>query len=347
MGLMNLITRSYQAMFGVRRDQTEIDNWREGKGAPPDRPITTNPFPQPYQRPEDFDAYGRENDVMRMEYQRFYANESTLQSALDGKVAAIAALDISILPADENSQVDKYVAEFVRKAVANCSGGWPGLIQNMLQPAFVNGFSITEKWTGAVDTDLCFDRLRPMYNGLWAYRRLASIDTNKIRFQVNDVRDIVGIINTQWGLHGYSPERVVIYTHRKIFENPYGRSDIRSAYRACQMIENAYKLWYIALKNYSAPYIKAKTSATGPPEGLEQSARGGPGWRLADDGERRRSGSAQLRGSHVVPGIRSQGEDRPRGNLPGDSRGLSAVPSGQQQNRPGEHGDAQGCVRLD
>jgi len=263
MGVKNFLTRSYQAMFGTARDEQRIERFREGESAPPDDRITTNPFPPPYQEPGSLDNYGRETDLMREEYQRFYASEPTLQSALDGKAAAVASLDVSVLPCDEKAEADKYVAEFCRKAIENCDGGWPGLILNLTLPAFVNGFSITEKWMGGVDNEPCFDRLRPKYNGLWSYKRLASIDTNRIKLQINPYREVIGVVNTQLGLMGYSTERAVIYTHRKVFENPYGRSDIRSAYRACQMIQSAYKLWYIALNNYASPYLVAKTAAVG------------------------------------------------------------------------------------
>lgn len=254
---------AYKAMFGASSDQRLIDGFRDGTRGAPNHPFITNPYAPPYQNPESLDSYGRETGVMREEYQRFYASEPSLQSAIDGKVAAIASLDVSVLPQDEKSEADKRVAEFVREAVKNCPGGWSGLISNILMPSFVNGFSVTEKWLGGIDSEPCFDRLRPKYSGLWSIRRLAQIDTNYIKFQLDNTKQVIGVINTKLGLIGYSPDRVMIYSHRSIFENPYGRSDIRAAYRSCQLIENAYKLWYIALKNYSAPFMKVKTKATG------------------------------------------------------------------------------------
>lgn len=250
-------------MFGASKDHLEFQMFREGISAPAGNHITTNPYPPPYQQPQDLDRYAGETNEMRIAYYKFHATEPAFQAAIDGKVAAIASLDVSVLPPDEDSAADKRAAEFIRDAVENAPGGWSGLITKILQPAFLSGFSVTEKWYAGVADEQYFVRIRPKWRGFWAPRRYASIDTQYLRVQLNDTRELIGIVNTRRGLEGYTPERVIFYTNRKIFENPYGRSDGRSVYRACQLIDNAFKLWYIAMKNYSAPFLTAKTKSQG------------------------------------------------------------------------------------
>lgn len=250
-------------MFGASKDHNQFQMFREGISAPPGNHIVTNPYPPPYQQPQDLDRYAGETNEMRLAYFKFHANEPAFQAAIDGKVAAIAALDVAVLPADEDSSLDKRAAEFIRDAIENAPGGWSGLITKILQPAFLLGFSVTEKWYGGVADEPYFVRIRPKWRGYWAPRRFASIDTQYLRVQLNDARELIGIVNTRRGLEGYTPERVIFYTNRKLFENPYGRSDGRSVYRACQLIDNAFKLWYICMKNYSAPFLAGKTKSQG------------------------------------------------------------------------------------
>ena len=290
MGLMKTLSGYLKTMFGASRDDRRWEQFQEGHAAPPgpDGAIVTNPYPPPFESPAAFDRSGGETNEMRLAYERFYANEAAFQAALDGKVASVAALDVSVVPADEKSERDKKAAEFCREAIANAPGGWCGLIDRLLKPALLGGYSVTEKILAGIDDSREFIRLRSKWEGLWAPRRLASIDTEFIRFQVNHACEVIGIVSTRRGLEGYSVDRVMIFTNRKLFENPYGRSDGRSAFRACQLIENAYKLWYIAIKNYSAPFIKANSKAQGKVREALQSAleraRAG-GWIVVGEGD--------------------------------------------------------------
>lgn len=274
MGLISRFSHAMSAMFGASKDASRIEAWEQGRGQHPagGNRIVTNPYPPPYQSPSALDRHAGETSEMRLAYLLFYANEPAFQAALDGKVAAIASLDVAVLPDDENNDKDKRAAEFVRQSVANSPGGWSGLIDKILKPAFLNGYSVTEKVIDGVADQHEFLRLRKKWRGLWAPRELASVDTEYLRFQLDDTRRIIGIVNTRRGLEGYTPDRVIIFTNRKLFENPYGRSDGRSAFRACQLIENAYKLWYQAIKNYSAPFIKAKSKSQGKIRDMLESA---------------------------------------------------------------------------
>lgn len=270
MGLMNTfsnalstLSNGFASMFGASKDHNHFQMFREGISGPPGNHIVTNPYPPPYQQPQDLDRYAGETNEMRIAYLKFHATEPAFQAAIDGKVASIAALDVAVLPADESSDSDKRTAEFIRDVIENSPGGWSGLITKILQPAFLLGFSVTEKWYAGVADEPYFVRIRPKWRGFWAPRRFASIDTNYLKVQLNDARELIGIVNTRRGLEGYTPERVIFYTNRKLFENPYGRSDGRSVYRACQLIDNAFKLWYIAMKNYSAPFLTGKTKSQG------------------------------------------------------------------------------------
>lgn len=288
MGLISSLKSGFATMFGASKDASRLQAWEEGRGSHPvggDR-IVTNPYPPPYQSPTALDRHAGETSEMRLAYLKFYAVEPAFQAAIDGKVAAIASLDVSVLPEDENNEKDKRAAEFVRESVANAPGGWCGLVERILRPAFLTGYSITEKVLDGVAEQHEFLRLRRKWSGLWAPRELAEIDTEYLRFQLDNTRRIIGIVNTRRGLEGYSPDRVIIYTNRKLFENPYGRSDGRSAYRACQLIENAYKLWYVAVKNYSAPFFAVKSKSQGAVrakliQALEE-ARGG-GWAVVGE----------------------------------------------------------------
>lgn len=210
----------------------------------------------PYRGPNELDDYGRETDEMRRAYRDFHRTEPAVKSAVEGKVASVAALDVAVLPDDETSELDKKVAEFVRFAVGMAPGGWPGLVTRVLEPGVIDGYSLTEKVVGPVTESA-------KWGGLWGLAKAASKDSIRLRLQVDVFRNVTGVVNNVRGLNAFDPSKFILYTHSEMFQNPFGRSDLRAAYRSANLIESAYKIWYILLSNYSGPFLIAKSKKTG------------------------------------------------------------------------------------
>lgn len=190
---------------------------------------------------------------MRQGYREWSLKEPTVKAALFTKCLAVCQLNAVITPADKNSPVDREAADWVKYALSASDEGIGGIIFNMLVPALMDGFSVVEK---------VFDKVEAQagkYAGFWTLKSAASIDTQFMRFRLDTYRQVIGVqsmAGSQGGVE-MNPKDYMIFTHCKLFENPFGVSDLRAVVRACKLIESAIRLRHILMTNYSGPLIKA------------------------------------------------------------------------------------------
>jgi hypothetical protein len=234
----------------------------------------------PYSAPGDLENDGSESTAMRAGYNRIYREEPSIRSAIDGKVNAIACLDVSVQPADKSKPNDRLAAEFCEWAVEETPHGWDGLLDMMLRPAFINGMSYCEK------TQTVKEWSKQGQLGLpcvWGLDNIRSIDPLWIRLQLNIFWDVTAVVNLVRGLEYFSPDNILLYTHNGMYNNPFGQSDLRACWRAAGIIEDAYKAWYLATKLYGLPYMLGKTTPqrVGILRGVMQAIRQG-GWAVVD-----------------------------------------------------------------
>jgi hypothetical protein len=241
------------------------DSYRDGQWSPIIAPVRTNPeadqlradaYVPPYTGPLDLDDHGRETAEMRRAYRDFHRSEPAIRSAIDGKAAAVAALDVSVIPEDKDSPADRAAAEFVDWTVRRSRDGWDGLILTVLRPALIDGFSIAEKVLRGVD-----DSQR--WRGFHGLRHVKGRDTQHLMLRMDAYRNVLGVVSTVRGLRTFDPAKVILFTHAEMFDSPFGQSDLRAAYRSAALIADAYKMWHIALRLYSQPYAHGKVSHPG------------------------------------------------------------------------------------
>ncbi|MDB5311914.1 MAG: hypothetical protein JWO38_6116, partial [Gemmataceae bacterium] len=244
-------------------DGSVSDPYHDGQWSPLIAPVASHPeadqiradaYVAPYTGPLDLDDYGRETDAMRRAYRDFHRSEPAIRSAIDGKAAAVAALDVSVLPEDKDNPEDCKAARFVDWTVSRSPHGWDGLILTILRPALIDGFSIAEKVLKGIDDSAVWQG----YHGL---RHVKGRDTAHLLLRLDGFRNVLGIVNTVRGLRTFSPAKVILFTHAELFDNPFGQSDLRAAYRSAGLIADAYKLWYLALKRCGEPYLHGKVDA--------------------------------------------------------------------------------------
>ncbi len=241
------------------------DAYRDGQWSPIIAPVRTNPeadqlradaYVPPYTGPLDLDDHGRETAEMRRAYRDYHRSEPAIRSAIDGKAAAVAALDVSVIPEDKDSPADRAAAEFVDWTVRRSRDGWDGLILTVLRPALIDGFSIAEKVLRGVD-----DSQR--WRGFHGLRHVKGRDTQHLMLRMDAYRNVLGVVSTVRGLRTFDPAKVILFTHAEMFDSPFGQSDLRAAYRSAALIADAYKMWHIALRLYSQPYAHGKVSHPG------------------------------------------------------------------------------------
>src|SRR6185437_14221616 len=81
---------------------------------------------------------------MRRAFRELYAKEPAVRASIDGRAASVAALDVSVMADDGESDADKRAAEFVDWCVERTPRGWDGLITDVFKPALIDGFAVLE-----------------------------------------------------------------------------------------------------------------------------------------------------------------------------------------------------------
>lgn len=208
---------------------------------------------RPWAGPLDLDDYGRETSEMRRTYRDIHRKEPSVKAAIEGKVASVAALDAIVKPKDKNNPLDRRVAEFCRDAVADSDLGWPGLISQVAKPGFVDGWSLMEITLGPVHSN-------PKWRGLWGIADLRPLDTEFLKLRTDDYRHVTAIVSTARGMQTYPRDKFILFTQGSMYGNPFGSSELRAAFRSANLIENAYKVWWVCLHYYGQPFLKGTYS---------------------------------------------------------------------------------------
>lgn len=240
--------------------------------------------PQPYASPltTTSDNISGETWEMRLAYRRMCLKEPSVKASLLTKCLAVAQLDLQSRPADPTDARSRESARWVKWSMTHSKGGVPALIWNMLFAASVDGFSVTEKVLDTVPTT------SPKYGGFWTLKQGKGKDTNGIRFRLDTFKNIVGVqsMTAAQGGANFDPADFLIFTHLKVFENPFGLSDLRAANRAVNLIESAIKLRAILLENFSGPYIIGKAADSGTRQKMMQTLKTARarGWIVVPEG---------------------------------------------------------------
>lgn len=217
--------------------------------------------PQPYAGPltSSADNWTGETWEMREGYRKYAFKEPSVKSSLMTKILAVSELDMVVTPDDKRDKMSREVAQYVKWSIGKSTGGSPKLVQDVGLHALVDGFSVTEKVLDQVDSDA------PRYQQFFTLKEGKTKDTRGIRFRMDTFKNVVGVrsmIAAQGGME-FDPKDFIIFTHLKLFQNPFGISDLRAANRAANLIEAAIKLRSILLENFSGPYLVGKASDPG------------------------------------------------------------------------------------
>lgn len=217
--------------------------------APDEDQIRTDSYVAPFTGPLDLDDYGRETEEMRRAYRDLHRKEPAVRSAVDGKAASVAALDLIVKPRDKTKPLDVAAAAFVKEQIEQSEHGPDGLILNMLRAAFIDGWSVLEK---------TFRTVPGPEGPRWGLLHCKSRDTAHLRLRLDGYRNVLGVVNTVRGIRTHDPRKVILFTHADLFSNPHGQSDLRAAYRSANLINDAYQLWHVAVKVFGGPFLKGK-----------------------------------------------------------------------------------------
>jgi Protein of unknown function (DUF935) len=190
---------------------------------------------------------------MRQQYREWAFREPKTKAALLTKCLAVCALDPQVVPENSKDKRDKEVARWVDYALTRIDGGYMELFKNLLLPGLIDGFSLNEPvWDE-------YDRPGHEYHKFWRPSRIAMIDTEYVKFKIDPYRQIVGV-RPMTGLAGYQEipiETFLFFSHLKMFENPFGISDLRAVVRDVRCLDSVIQLRQMYLNNNAGPFVKA------------------------------------------------------------------------------------------
>jgi len=154
---------------------------------------------------------------------------------------------------DEKAQEQK---DFINYVFAQMEGTVEGMITSILS-AFDYGFSIHEKVFNYID--------QGKFRGKIGIRAVRAKSPTRFSFEIDGNGRLKqnGLLQRQDnGKYTTLPiDKFIIYTYQKEFDNYYGESDLKSAYRPWFVKQNVLRYWAIYLEKFSIPIAKGQVTA--------------------------------------------------------------------------------------
>jgi hypothetical protein len=198
-----------------------------------------------------------ETREMRRAY-REMIGEPTLKAAVLTKALAVSQLDLQVHAwnPDDPREVEANV-EFGGYVLRRVRGGTSRVVFNLLFPGLFDGWSLVEpKWAPIT---------AGRWAGKWGWECVKSKDVRHVTPLVDGFLNVEGIrshIGGQ-GTHVFDPADFLRWVHLPLFENPFGLSDFRAAFRAYWIKTVAWELRAQGLDRWVHPALLAQYTDEG------------------------------------------------------------------------------------
>jgi len=178
-------------------------------------------------------------------------NDDAVKAGLFAKKAAILSAGWSIKAASDEEK-DKEIADFITNNFKDwLEGNFDSNLYEMLS-ALDYGFSVTEK-------------VYDVENGKMFLKCLKTRPPHSFEFDLDDYGNFKNGGLSQWSMSGLESlpiDKFVIYSYNKEFDNYYGNSDLRAAYRSWFSKDNIIKFQLIFLERFGNPLVLIKYDRT-------------------------------------------------------------------------------------
>jgi len=192
-----------------------------------------------------------EDDLLRTRGERVYdemLTDAQVQSALTTKKFGILDADWQIVPGGED-EASQQAAELVRFALGQLRGSVTRILLNALD-ALAHGYSVQE-----INYALCEQE---PWRGRVIWQSIKSKPPRLFRVETDAYRNLKSLyLRMPGGQEQPLPaEKFVLYAYNSRYESPYGRSDLRSAYKHWWAKQLLLKFWLLSLEKFGAPTVK-------------------------------------------------------------------------------------------
>jgi Protein of unknown function (DUF935) len=176
---------------------------------------------------------------------RSMLNDPLVKAPALGKVLAVAQLELQTHARDRDEPRQQEAAEFVRDCLNDCSAF--DLIFGMGVGETMDGWAVGEPvWESAAEG---------RWVGRWVWKQIKWKDTGYLRVLVDPYLTVTGIESLLPDRTVWDPQDFLIARHLSLFENPYGSSDWRAAYRAWVTKTQAWEMRSLGLHRWAQPFL--------------------------------------------------------------------------------------------
>ena len=191
------------------------------------------------------------NKAKGLEIYKDMVRDPYVASSLEQLIFELLAVDYQIVPGS-----DPDAAAFVEWCLrTNIRGSFTRDIAETMD-ALRTGFSVAEKVFEYVATG--------PWTGKVALAALKHKDPEYIEFAPDEYGNlgtgsvIVTMTSAGASMVPFDADKFFIFSWNRLYENPYGQSRFRRAYRACWIKDTAWKLRSVYMERYSGNNLKAK-----------------------------------------------------------------------------------------
>jgi Protein of unknown function (DUF935) len=200
---------------------------------------------------KELSNFSGETWEMRQMYRNYVQTNPTAKAALIGKIAAVISNPITFNAQNPDDPQEKLEAEFCREAWAAIPPDPRLKLFEFALPLLTDGWALSApRWIVGTKGNLL---------NKWIWGSLKSIDTEHIIPLTDQFRNILAYESNLDGARRYMPEGFMYASYLPWFESPTGSSDLRAAFNAIRMRNDALRLRIIFLTKYTGPFLWGKS----------------------------------------------------------------------------------------
>ena len=174
-------------------------------------------------------------------------NDSQVRSCLNTKKFAILSKGWDIQPASDDPQ-DMEIAAFVKYCLEDMRGSVQDVLFNIMD-ALAKGFSVCE-----INYRMIPDG---RYKGMVGLESIKAKNPASFDFDMDEFLNVRNLALTVENTHADLPiEKFIIFTYMPSYEQPYGQSDLRSAYKHWWSKDLIMRFWNQYLEKFGMPTAK-------------------------------------------------------------------------------------------
>ncbi len=192
-----------------------------------------------------------EDDLLRTRGERVYEEmltDAQVQAALAVKKFGVLDAEWDIVPGGDD-EASQRAEQLVRFALGRLRGSVTRILLNALD-ALAHGYSVQE-----INYTLCEEE---PWRGYVVWQSIKSKPPRLFRLETDEYRNLRSLYLRLPGADekALPAEKFVIYAHNGNYESPYGRSDLRAAYKHWWAKQLLMKFWLLSLEKFGSPTVK-------------------------------------------------------------------------------------------